>query len=62
MGAYSGERGAGRKGLVGFPGDVEGSKKGTYDLFLKDKQEFTRWKSERRAFHSEATACAKDPE
>lgn len=56
-------RGAGRKELVGFLGDVEGpERKGTYDLCLKDKQEFTRWKSEGRTFPSQAKACAKDPE
>lgn len=60
LGAHSGERGASKEGLVDFLGDVEDSeRKGTYDLLLKDKQEFTRWKSEGRAFPSEGARCAK---
>lgn len=60
LGSILRRSGAGRKGVVGFLGDVEGpERKETYDLCLKDKQEFTRWKSEGRAFPSEATACAR---
>lgn len=59
LGAHLGERGAQKEGLVGFLGDVEDSeRKGTYDLLLKDKQEFTRWKSEGRASASEGAGCA----
>lgn len=60
LGAHLGERRARKEGLVGFLGDVEDSEsKGTYDLLLKDKQEFTRWKSEGRRFPSEGAGCAK---
>ena len=60
LGAYPGKRRVRRKGLDGFLGDVEGSeRKATYDLLLKDKPQFTRWKNEGRAFPSEGTGCAK---
>lgn len=56
----SGERGARREGPAGFLGDVEGAeRKGTHNLLLKEKQEFSGWQSEGRAFLSERAACAK---